>query len=221
MNEMINTKQAVNQELIKIAEQLLTNTYFNYPDEHTKDSAKRIANYWKEIMQFSIAKIQYKDELGYIDPESEIKADKFVIDKLINVTEFDIDNTYSINSEHGLLIGPIRVYSLCSHHYAPMFGTVYIAVDLQNKLLGLSKYARIAKIYARQPIVQELYTNNLAKLLSLYLENSNIVVLTKFRHLCMESRGVNVENSETIYYSMHGKDEQKKKELFQLIKFNM
>ncbi len=216
MFKILHNKQ---ETLTLIAEQLLQQTYYNYPDEHTKDSAKRIADYWNEIMLFSITKLHYKDEL--VNFENEIEADKYIMDKLLNVTNFEIDTTQIANLDQGLLIGPIRVYAVCSHHYAPMFGNVYIAVNLESKMLGLSKYARIAKLYAKQPLVQEIYTNSLAKLLNLYLEDSNIVVLTKFRHLCMESRGVNVENAETICYAMCGTNEQKKKELFDLIKLHM
>ncbi len=193
------------ETLKSLTEKLLKLTYPNYPDEHTKDSAKRIAEYYEEIMQFALKKKELEPQIKNMS--NTLQADKFVIDELLKITSFE-NKEIETENYNGLFIGPIKIYSVCAHHYAPMFGDVYIALDINDTLLGLSKYARIAKLYARQPIVQEIYTSNLAHILSLYLPSSNILVVSKLRHLCMESRGSKVETSETLFYKMIG-DSQK------------
>ena len=186
--------------LQELARTLLSNTYYNYPDVHTKDSAERISNYWQTIMQFSITKLQLQSEIQNMN---EIDADIYVLNKILEkITVFENNNADSdvqthVTISNTLIISPIKIYSVCSHHYAPMFGYVVLVLDISNAsyILGLSKYIRIVKLYAKQPIVQELYTQKLAKILQKILQIDNLAVITKMRHLCMERRGVETELS--------------------------
>jgi len=119
-----------------------------------------------------------------------------------NSTTFPYEDTYEqvqVDSlaELWLVQYPIRVYSYCSHHVLPVFGDVLVAYKPTDKIIGLSKLARIAKYVAKQLIVQEEYTKELATILHLLL-NSPVFVQTEFRHMCMEMRGVQETNSITV-----------------------
>lgn len=180
-------------ELVKI----LDSNYEN--NIHMKDTPKRVANYWNEIYQFSIFKNKYPN-----------LSDTEVIKKILNITDFENDDKDIIvntNIDYKLRVGPIKVYSVCAHHLAPILGSVWISYKPKDKILGLSKLSRIAKLYARQPIIQEVYSNNLYKILKEITESDNINVITYMRHLCMEARGVNDTNSITLYYILDDKTE--------------
>lgn len=176
------------KQFTHIANQLVWLTKNDSFANHFIDTPDRIAKYWNEIMQYAIVRKECDNDID-------------AIEKLLNVKTFEdeTDEYYMMHKQNLLLTGPIRVYSVCAHHYAPIIGHVYVGYKPKHKILGLSKLSRIAKIYAKQPIVQELYTEGLFKLLVQYTD-SEAVVITYMRHLCMESRGVNDTNSITLYY---------------------
>lgn len=164
---------------------------------HLKDSPKRVTNYYETLLQFQLSKNKLAAEY------KRSVTDREVIDHLLNITIFEEDEDYTNkNINNNILVGPIKVYSLCAHHFAPIIGNVWIAYKPNKKILGLSKLSRIAKLYARQPIIQELYTEGLYNLIKEYTNSDNVNIVTYMRHLCMESRGVQDTNSITLVYYM-------------------
>lgn len=103
-----------------------------------------------------------------------------------------------------VIVKDIPIYSHCEHHMAAIIGTVTIAYIPNGKIVGLSKLARLADIYARRLQVQERLTNQIADALIEHLQPKGVGVVIRARHLCMESRGTNKQGHHTITSALRG-----------------
>lgn len=115
----------------------------------------------------------------------------------------------------------IPFFSLCEHHLLPFFGTCSIGYVPKGKILGLSKLARTVKYFAGALQNQERLTNQIAEHLKKVLEIESVAVTITARHLCMEMRGVEVHDVNTVTSSMSGSFKQSEKtraEFFSLAK---
>jgi len=98
----------------------------------------------------------------------------------------------------------IELYSHCEHHMAPFFGVCHIAYIPNGKIVGLSKLARLADIFAHRLQVQERITNQIADALVEHLQPIGVGVVIEAKHFCMCSRGVNKQGSTTITSALRG-----------------
>jgi GTP cyclohydrolase I len=98
----------------------------------------------------------------------------------------------------------IRIYSHCEHHLAPIIGDCTIAYIPDGKVVGLSKLDRLADAFARRLQVQERMTSQIADALMEHLQPKGVGVHINARHLCVESRGVEQHNSDTITSALRG-----------------
>lgn len=103
-----------------------------------------------------------------------------------------------------VLVKDIEFYSLCEHHVLPFFGKVHVAYLPNEKIIGLSKVARIVDVFARRLQVQERLTNQIADALTQILEPHGVAVIMEASHFCMMMRGVQKQNSSTITSAMRG-----------------
>lgn len=103
-----------------------------------------------------------------------------------------------------VLIKDIEFYSLCEHHVLPFFGKAHVAYLPNQKIIGLSKVARIVDVFARRLQVQERLTNQIADALMEILDPHGVGVIMEASHFCMMMRGVQKQNSSTITSAMRG-----------------
>lgn len=103
-----------------------------------------------------------------------------------------------------VLVKDIPVYSHCEHHLAPFFGVAHVGYIPNGKIVGLSKLSRLVDVFARRLQVQERLTSQIANTLQEALSPKGVGVIIRCRHLCMESRGVQRQGSETITSAMLG-----------------
>ena len=103
-----------------------------------------------------------------------------------------------------VLVKDIEMYSMCEHHLLPFFGKVHVAYIPQNKIMGLSKTARIVEVFSRRFQIQERLTEQIARALWDIIEPQGVGVVVEAYHLCMMMRGVQKQNSKTITSSMRG-----------------
>ena len=89
----------------------------------------------------------------------------------------------------------IEIYSMCEHHMLPFFGRCHIGYIPQKKVLGVSKLARIADIFARRLQIQEQLTEQIAHQIEKSTGAMGVGVVMECRHLCMMMRGVEKQNS--------------------------
>ncbi len=120
-----------------------------------------------------------------------------------------------------ILVKDVEIYSLCEHHLLPFFGKCHIAYIPNGKVLGLSKFARIADLFARRLQLQERLTQQIAQTLQEVTEAKGVAVIVEAQHLCMMMRGVEKQNSLMKTSVMLGKfrsDDRTRNELLSLLR---
>ncbi|MFN8544828.1 MAG: GTP cyclohydrolase I FolE [Candidatus Binatia bacterium] len=103
-----------------------------------------------------------------------------------------------------IVVKDIDFYSLCEHHILPFFGRAHVAYIPQNKIVGISKIARLVEVFARRLQVQERLTTQVANTIQQQLEPIGVAVVMEAEHLCMRMRGVEKPNSTVVTSAMLG-----------------
>ncbi|MDC7235225.1 MAG: GTP cyclohydrolase I FolE [Spirochaetales bacterium] len=98
----------------------------------------------------------------------------------------------------------IEVYSLCEHHMLPFFGVCHIGYIAKDKVLGVSKLARIVDYYSRRLQIQERLTAQIARTVKDEAQAEGVGVVMECRHMCMMMRGVQKQNSSMQTSSVLG-----------------
>ena len=128
------------------------------------------------------------------------------------------------NSEdryEGMLVVRSELRSMCSHHHQPVSGVAYIGIIAAQKLIGLSKYTRIAQWCARRGTLQEELANDIAREIMKATGSENVAVYIQATHGCCENRGIMAHSSLTQTTVLKGafkEDGNTKKEFFDNIK---
>ena len=159
-------------------------------DPNSKGTAKRLAKmYYNEVM-----------------------AGRY--DQAPDATAFPND---SEDRYEGMLVVRSELRSMCSHHHQPVSGVAYIGIIAANKLIGLSKYTRIAQWCARRGTLQEELCNDIAREIQKATDSENVGVYLRMTHGCCENRGIMANDSSTTTTVLKGaftKDPATKKEFF-------
>ena len=162
-------------------------------DPNSKGTARRLAKmYFTEIMSG-----RYDDAPG--------------------ATAFPND---SEDRYEGMLVIRSELKSLCSHHHQPVTGVAYIGILAAEKLIGLSKYTRIAQWCAKRGTLQEELCNDITREIQKATGSESVAVYIQATHGCCENRGIMAHSSLTQTTVLKGgfKDEDVKKEFFDNIK---
>jgi GTP cyclohydrolase I len=127
----------------------------------------------------------------------------------------------SADRYEGMLVVRSELRSMCSHHHQPVAGVAYIGLIAAEKLIGLSKYTRIAQWCARRGTLQEELANDIAREIQKATGAKDVGVYIQATHGCCENRGIMAHSSLTQTTVLKGsfKDDQStKKEFFDNIK---
>jgi GTP cyclohydrolase IA len=116
------------------------------------------------------------------------------------VTTFPNEEGYS----HMVMEKDIPFYSMCAHHLVPFYGHAHIAYIPNERILGLSKFARILEFYAKRPQLQERLTEQVVTFLVDKLQPKGAMVVIEARHLCVEMRGVKKPGALTVTSALRG-----------------
>jgi GTP cyclohydrolase I len=116
----------------------------------------------------------------------------------------------------------INFYSNCEHHFVPFFGKAHVAYISSGKVIGLSKLNRLVEYFSKRPQVQERLTMQIAKALQTIMQTQDVAVMMDAKHLCVSSRGVKDDSSNTITTFFGGKfqEEQTRMEFLKYIEIN-
>lgn len=140
------------------------------------ETPKRVANMYEEI--FSGLSEDPKQHLKFFDEKSN---DEMVI------------------------VGDIPFSSVCEHHLLPFVGKAHIAyIPSENRIIGLSKLARIVDNFAKRPQVQERLTDDIADFLNDNLKPQGVAVIIEAEHMCMTMRGAKAAGSKTQTSALRG-----------------
>jgi GTP cyclohydrolase I len=163
-------------------------------DPNSKGTAKRLAKmYFNEVMS------------GRYNPAPD-------------ATSFPNDGN---DAYTGMLVVRSDLKSMCSHHHQPVTGVAYIGIIAAQKLIGLSKYTRIAQWCARRGTLQEELCNDIAREIQKATGSENVAVYIQATHGCCENRGIMAHSSltqTTVLKGAFNTDAGTKKEFFDNIK---
>ena len=122
----------------------------------------------------------------------------------------------------GMIVTKAEITSMCAHHHQPVRGICHIGLLPSVRVLGLSKYTRIAQWCSRRGTLQEELTNNIAREIIAETDIESIGVVIKAKHGCMDFRGVMTHDSSTVTASLFGqfRAEAVKSEFFEHIKMS-
>ena len=135
--------------------------------------------------------------------------------RAFDLTTFPNDEGY----DELVLARDIPFQSLCEHHMLPFHGTAHVGYIPADRILGLSKLARVVELFSRALQVQERLTQQVADWLDENLQPKGVGVVIEAEHLCMSHRGVRAQGSRTITSAVHGllrEDARSRQEFFAL-----
>ena len=122
----------------------------------------------------------------------EIMAGRYTDRPAATAFPNDTDDRYS-----GMLVVRSELKSMCSHHHQPVTGVAYIGIIPGQKVIGLSKYTRIAKWCDRRGTLQEELCNDIAREIAKATESEDVAVYIQATHGCCENRGIGAHSSLT------------------------
>ena len=187
-------EQLIDEATVAFEEVLDALLIDRYNDPNSKGTARRLAKmYYNEIM------------VGRYEPSPSATA-----------FPNDSDNRYE-----GMLVVRSELKSVCSHHHQPVQGVAYIGIIAADKLIGLSKYTRIAQWCARRGTLQEELANDIAREIQVATDAEHLGVYIQATHGCCENRGIMATSSLTQTTVLKGSfkdDSGTKKEFFDNIK---
>jgi len=163
--------------------------------EGLKDTPNRVVKSWDRLFG------------GYLqDPEDVL-------------TTFEEDDV--IPHDQIILLKDIEFYSTCEHHMLPFVGKAHVAYIPSDKVVGISKLARIVEIFSRRLQIQERVGNQVSHALMTHLNAKGAACIIESKHFCMTCRGVEKQNSVMVTSSLRGvflEKNETRQELLTLIK---
>jgi GTP cyclohydrolase I len=135
--------------------------------------------------------------------------------RAFDLTTFPNDEGY----DELVLARDIPFHSLCRHHLLPFQGVAHVGYVPADRILGLSKLARVVELFAHGLQVQEQLTKQIADWLQEHLVPRGVGVVLEAEHACMSLRGVRAQGSRTVTSAVHGvlrDDPRSRQELFSL-----
>ena len=154
--------------------------------------------------------------LRALDPEPEREGLRRSPARVARALEFltrgyDVDPKQVINGalfveeySEMIVLKDIDFYSMCEHHVLPFFGKAHVAYLPQQRIIGISKVARLVEVFARRLQVQERMTTQIANTIMEELDPLGVGVVLEAEHLCMRMRGVEKQNSVVVTSAMLG-----------------
>jgi GTP cyclohydrolase IA len=168
--------QAVDQDRIRRAVREILFAIGEDPDrEGLRDTPARVARMYTELFGGL-----------HVDPRQHVR--KF----------------FSETCDEVVLVRDISFNSMCEHHMLPFMGVAHVAYLPNNRVIGLSKLARVVDEFARRPQVQERMTEQIADLLEEELQAKGVAVVIEAVHTCMTIRGVRKPGSLCVTSAMKG-----------------
>ena len=157
--------------------------------EGTKETPERVAKMYDEIFA------------GYNEDYKEILSKTFATE----VDRRDSEDVIGDVFANGIVaVKEIPFYSCCEHHMVPFFGKAYIAYIPEERVVGLSKLARLTDCFAKRLQIQERLTNQIANALVECLDPLGVMVVLQAEHLCMSMRGIRKPGAITTTSAVRG-----------------
>lgn len=122
----------------------------------------------------------------------------------LNLDNIVNNAVFNENCSEMVVVRDIEFFSMCEHHMIPFFGRAHVGYLPNGKVIGLSKIPRIVDMFSRRLQLQERLTSQVANTLQDVLDPNGVAVVIEGRHLCMQMRGVEKQNSYASTSAMLG-----------------
>lgn len=187
----MNTKLLDKDRLEQIAREFLECVDPDPDRDGLKETPKRVAKYWIELLE------------GQLYTNEEIAN---MYNKCFDLSDEEDETIGSINVSNDLVVETgIKIFSHCEHHLALMYDMdVTIAYIPKDKVIGLSKMARIAELVGKRLQLQEKIGRDIADIMSMILGTDDVAVLISGKHGCMTARGAKSRESVTKTSCLNG-----------------
>ena len=175
----------------------------------TTDKLQEIQKHYSEIIRL----------LGEdVNREGLIKTPERVAKAMATLTRgYDMNPEAIINSakfkedyNQMVIVKDIQFYSLCEHHMLPFYGKAHVAYIPNGYITGLSKIARVVDVFSHRLQVQERMTTQIKECIQNALNPLGVMVVIEAKHMCMQMRGVEKQNSITTTSDISGAFNQSK-----------
>jgi len=139
------------------------------------------------------------DREGLLEtPKRIAKMYKEIFSGLFENPEEILQKTFAAEGTKDIVIvQDIPFYSVCEHHFVPFFGKVHIGYIPNDRIVGLSKFARLVDVFARRPQVQERITNEIVNVIQKVVNPRGVICVVEAEHMCMTMRGIKKPGSLT------------------------
>lgn len=161
----------------------------------------------KAVRDLLIAVGEDPDRDGLRDTPARVARAYEEIFRGMRMTPDDVlTTTFDIGHDEMVLVKGIELYSTCEHHLVPFHGVAHIGYipNVDGRITGLSKLARLVDVFAKRPQVQERLTTQIADSLMRILEPRGAIVVLEAEHLCMSMRGVRKPGARTTTSAVRG-----------------
>ena len=176
---------------------------FERKDSYNSENLEELANHYKGIISLTGEDTSREGLLK--TPERAAKAMQFLTQGY-EQNGADILKSALFEEEHQqmVIVKNIELYSLCEHHILPFFGKAHVAYIPNGKIVGLSKIPRLVDVFARRLQVQERLTQQIKDCIQTTLDPAGVAVVIEAKHMCMQIRGVQKQNSTTTTSAFTG-----------------
>lgn len=146
--------------------------------------------------------------------------------KLLNGYDENVEEHVKLFDAEGskmVTLGPVRFYSYCEHHLQLFTGHIYMCYIPKDKIVGISKLVRIARVFCKRLQVQERLTNQIADALDKALKPEGCAVMIRSQHFCMNLRGVQTPGSIMTTTEVRGllkEDLKAREEFLKTVEYN-
>lgn len=174
-----------------------------YDNERYREGIEELADHYKEVLKLlgedpereglqktpmRVAKAMQTLTKGY-----QMDAHKILTDAL-----------FKEDYNQMVIVKDIDFFSLCEHHMLPFYGKAHVAYIPNGYITGLSKIARVVDIYSHRLQVQERMTQQIKDCIEKTLHPLGVMVVVEAKHMCMQMRGVEKQNSITTTSDFSG-----------------
>jgi len=129
-----------------------------------------------------------------------------LLEGMVNPADAHLEVTFSADHDEMVMVKDIPFASLCEHHLVPFVGTAHVAYipNIDGRIIGLSKLARLVDSHAHKLQVQERLTTEIAETMQRSLKPRGTLVVIEAEHLCMTIRGVRKPGARTVTSAVRG-----------------
>ena len=170
----------------------------------TTDNNKKIAKLIEKLLQ-ELGEDPTRE--GLLKTPTRVAKSWLYFSRGYNLDVDDVVNNaiFHETSKDMVVVRDVEFFSLCEHHLLPFFGKAHVGYIPNGKVIGLSKIPRIIDMYARRLQVQERLTHQIADAIQDVLKPNGVAVVMEGRHMCMQMRGVEKQNSLATTSTMLGR----------------